>query len=208
MLGRFEGEFVVSGPEERGGAAPFVLTEDVHLDACPSEDTGGGLGNLLLPEGSGASCEEDHVGHFCLGDLCGPPVPTLLLVSAVGVVVLGDTDGHGLVCAERTYSFLDHPSPDGLPEFDEGDVCVADCLAVSASGALVDGVDEVGAERDFPPQGFVEGALNVDLVQVVDLSPGGNGLPRGLVVCLADSDAVTALYAGSELFLNMGDFCQ
>ena len=52
VLCGIDGEGVVSGPEERRGAAPFVCSEDVHLASCPSEDTGCSLGNLLLPEGS------------------------------------------------------------------------------------------------------------------------------------------------------------
>ena len=46
-------------------------------------------------------------------------------------------------------------------------------------------------------------ALDVNLVHVVDLATGGHGFPGGLPVGLADGDAVTALYAGGEVLLDV-----
>ena len=179
------------------------LSEDVHLDACPVEDECGGPGDLLLPEGSGASCVEDDVGDVVLGDLLRPPVSPVVLVSAVGVVVLLDAELHGLVGAEGSDTVLDEPGPDGLPKLYEGDLGVADCFAVSAAGTFVDGVHEVGVESDLPFHGFVEGSADVDLVEVVDLSPGGDGFPRSLNVGLADGNAVSALYAGGQFLFDV-----
>ena len=85
---------------------------------------------------------------------------------------------------------------------------MADDLAVSASGALVHGIDELGAELDVPSQELVLGTGSdlVELGDVVDLSPGGDGLPRCLVVGLAHVDAVTALETCCDLFLDTRQF--
>ena len=202
----FEGVGGVSGPQKRGAAAPLVCTEYVHLDACPVQDADSGLGDLLLPEGSGASCEEDDVGLVVFGYLCGPPVSSVCLVSAVRVVDLADLLAHSLVCGKGPYAVLDHPGPYGLPELYEGDVGVADGFAVSAAGAFVHRIDEVGVEGSYPSQRFVQGSGDVYLVEIVDFTPGGVGLPRSLPVSLAYRDAVTALYTCGQILLNVREF--
>ena len=81
---------------------------------------------------------------------------------------------------------------------------MADDLTVSTSGTFVHGVDELGGECDLPLQDLVletDSGL-VELGDVVDLSPGGDGLPRSLVVCLAHIDTVSALETRCDLFLD------
>ena len=103
--------------------------------------------------------------------------------------------------------FSTDPGPHVLPEVDQVDLGVADDLAVPASGALVHGVNELGAQGDLSAQEPVEGpgADLVQLVDVVDLSSGRDGLPGGLVVGLAHVDAVSALQAGGQDLLHAGE---
>ena len=122
-------------------------------------------------------------------------------------MVLVDLGGHSLVGGEGSGAVLDDPGPHVLPEVDQVDLGVADDLAVPASGALVHGVHELGAEGDLPLEESVEGAGAglVQLVDVIDLPSGGHGLPGSLVVGLADVDAVSALQACGEHLLHAGE---
>ena len=207
-LGASEGLVEVPGPDERGRAAPLFVTEAVHLDSGPVEDPDSGLGDVLHSVGSGAPGEEDHIGDLGALDIGGPPGIPLGGVLPVGVVELVDALAHVLVGGEGSFAVLDDPGPHVLPEVDQVDLGVADDLAVPAPGALVHGIDELGAEGDLSAEKAVEGsgADLVQLVDVVDLSPGGDGLPRSLVVGLADIDAVSTLQAGCENFLDTGEF--
>ena len=207
-LGASEGLGLGSGPQQGRGAAPLLLSEAVHLDAGPGEHDDSGLGDVLHPVGSSASSEEDDVGGHGPLDLGGPPGVPLGGGLAVGVVALGDLCGHSLVGGEGSGAVLDDPGPHVLPEVHQVDLGVAHDLAVPAAGALVHGVDELGAQADLSSQQAVQcsGSDLVELVDVVDLSSGGDGLPGGLVVRLADVDAVSALQACGQHFLHAGEF--
>ena len=122
-------------------------------------------------------------------------------------MALADLRGHSLVGGQGSGAVGDDPGPHLFPEIHQVDLGVADDLAVSAAGALVHGVDELGAEGGLPSEETVQGAGPglVQLVDVVDLSPRGDGLPGGLVVGLAHVDAVSALQACGQDLLYAGE---
>ena len=206
-LGTTKGLADGTRPEQRRGAAPLLVPEAVHLDAGASQDDDSGLGDVLHPVGSGAPGEEDDVRRVAPLDLRRPPGIPLGGGLAVGVVDLFDLGRHALVGGEGSGAVLDDPGPHVLPEVHQADLGVAHDLAVAAAGALVHGVDELGAQGDLPAHQAVKGAGSglVELVDVVDLTAGGDGLPGGLVVRLADVDAVSALQAGCQDLLYAGE---
>ncbi len=174
LFGAIEGVFVISCPEERRCAAPLVGSEDVHLNACSCEDTYTVLRYALLSVGSGTSGEENNVGHFALGNICGPPVSSLGVRFAVRVVAFCDLLGHSCVGLHGSYALFDQPGPYLFPQLDQRDLSVTDNFAVSAAGTFVHCVYEIRVERYFPFQRFVQSICLCELVQIVDLSPGRN----------------------------------
>ncbi len=207
VLRELEGKGPVSGPYQRGGAAPFFGPHRADLDAGARHDGHARLGDLHHPVGCCASCEEYDVGDCRVLHVLGPPGGPSLVGLAVGVVVLLDLLVHGLVGRHRPVFVLDEPVPHVLPEFHQVDVGMAYCFAVPATGAFVHCVHELRADCDLPAQKFVFEAhpCLVQLVQVVYFSPGGHRLPRSLSVGLAHGDAVTALNALRQLFLDPGE---
>ena len=136
-------------PDERGAAAPFVLSENIVIDPRGVQHTSRVLSDLLLPIARGAAREVEYLGvSGALRSLRDPCIPALVRL-IVRVVLGNDPSPQGFVPVERAGPVRDEPFLDLLPTIVELDVGVTYVLAISTCSAVVHALDELG--RDLRP---------------------------------------------------------